>query len=171
MWKDLHDFLDKLDQEGELKRVTAEVDPETGVVKVLKITAAHDLGRTVNKAMAEGQVEGSVVQGIGYALMENMILDHGRLLNDSFLDYKIPRIADVPPVESILIETDDPDGPFGAKGVGEPAIVPTAAAIANAVYDACGVRIRKLPILPEDILRGLREQACRSTEVFVQRRR
>ncbi len=138
--------------------VEVEVDPETGVIKVLKVTAAHDLGRAVNKAMAEGQVEGSVVQGIGYALMENLVIRKGRPLNDSFLDYKIPRIADVPPIETILVETDDPDGPFGAKGLGEPAIVPTAAAIANAVYNACGVRIRKLPILPEDILKALRDK-------------
>jgi CO/xanthine dehydrogenase Mo-binding subunit len=135
-----------------------EVDAETGTVKVLRITAAHDLGRVVNRAMAEGQVEGSVVQGVGYALMENMVFKEGTLLNDGFLDYKLPRVADVPNIETILIESEDPDGPFGAKGVGEPAIVPTAAAIANAIHNACGVRVRKIPILPEDLLKGLKEQ-------------
>lgn len=135
----------------------AEVDENTGVVRVLKFVAAHETGRTINSAMAQGQIEGAVVQGIGYALTENLVFEKGRVVNDGFLDYKIPRIGDIPDIETILIETEDPDGPFGVKGIGEPGIVPTAPAIANAIYNACGIRINKLPILPEDILRALRE--------------
>jgi len=134
------------------------IDKETGIIRVLSVTAAHDIGRVINVSMAEGQVEGSIVQGIGYTLMENMDFEKGKLINDGFLDYKIPRIGDVPPIRTIFIETNDPDGPFGAKGIGEPAIVPTAAAIANAIYNATGIRIRKLPILPEDMLHALKRQ-------------
>ena len=108
--------------------------------------------------MAEGQIEGSVVQGIGYALMEGLTLDNGKVVNDGFLDYKIPTIGDIPEIETVLVETDDPHGPFGAKGIGEPGLVPTAPAIANAVYHAIGVRIRELPMTPEKILRALKEK-------------
>ena len=135
-----------------------EVDPETGEVKVLKIVAAHETGRTINTTMAEGQIEGSVVQGIGYALMEKLILDNGKVVNDGFLDYKIPNIGDIPEIETILVETDDPHGPFGAKGIGEPGLVPTAAAIANAIYHATGVRMRELPMTPEKVLKALKEK-------------
>jgi len=144
--------------------VEVEINDKTGAVKLCSIIAAHDIGKTVNSAMAEGQVEGSVVQGIGYGLMENMVFEEGRVLNDGFLDYKIPRITDIPPIETLLIETEDPDGPFGAKGIGEPAIVPTVAAIANAIYNACGVRIRKLPILPEDIITALRKHTANQSD-------
>ena len=135
-----------------------EVDPETGEVKVLKIVAAHETGRTINTTMAEGQIEGSVVQGIGYALMEKLILDSGKVVNDGFLDYKIPNIGDIPEIETILVETDDPHGPFGAKGIGEPGLVPTAAAIANAIYHATGVRMKELPMTPEKVLKALKEK-------------
>lgn len=135
-----------------------EIDEETGEVKVLKIVAAHDTGKTINAAMAEGQIEGAIVQGIGFALMEKLILNNGKVVNDGFLDYKIPTIGDVPEIETILIETDDPCGPFGAKGIGEPGLVPTAPAIVNAIYNATGIRIKELPITPEKILRALKEK-------------
>jgi xanthine dehydrogenase molybdenum-binding subunit len=126
-------------------------------VKLLKIVAAHETGRTINTAMAEGQIEGAVVQGIGYAFYEKLVLENGRVFNDGFLDYKIPNIGDIPEIEAILIETLDPHGPFGAKGIGEPGLVPTAAAIVNAIYNASGIRVRELPISREFILNALRE--------------
>ncbi|MBW2058049.1 MAG: xanthine dehydrogenase family protein molybdopterin-binding subunit [Deltaproteobacteria bacterium] len=135
-----------------------EIDPETGEVKVLRVVAAHETGTTINTTMAEGQIEGSVVQGIGYALMERLVLEEGKVVNDGFLDYKIPTIGDIPEIKTILIETNDPHGPFGAKGIGEPGLVPTAAAIVNAIYDACGVRVRRLPVDRDDLLKRLREK-------------
>jgi xanthine dehydrogenase molybdenum-binding subunit len=135
-----------------------EVDPETGEIKVLKVVAAHETGRTINTTMAEGQIEGSVVQGIGYALMEKLILDNGKVVNDGFLDYKIPNIGDIPEIETLLVETDTSHGPFGAKGIGEPGLVPTAAAIANAFYHATGVRMKELPMTPEKVLKALKEK-------------
>ncbi len=134
-----------------------EIDADTGEVKLLKIVAAHETGRTINPAMAEGQIEGAIVQGIGYAFYEKLVLENGRVFNDGFLDYKIPNIGDIPEIESILIETLDPHGPFGAKGIGEPGLVPTAAAIVNAIYNACGIRVRELPISREFILNALQE--------------
>jgi CO/xanthine dehydrogenase Mo-binding subunit len=132
--------------------VEVEIDPDTGEVRVLKVAAAHETGRTINTTMAEGQIEGSVVQGIGYALMEKLVLQNGKVINDGFLDYKIPTIGDIPEIETILVETEDPHGPFGAKGIGEPGLVPTAAAIANAIFNASGIRVRELPIQREHLL-------------------
>lgn len=96
--------------------------------------------------------------GLGYALSENMIYRNGRLMNPNFLDYKLLTAKDVPPVQAVIVETDEQDGPFGAKGIGEPGLVPTAPAIANAIYDAVGVRIKDLPITPEKVLAALREK-------------
>ena len=135
-----------------------EVDPETGRVKVLKIVAAHDTGTAINPMSAEGQIEGGVVQGFGYALMEKLSVKDGRVENSSFLDYKIPTSGDIPDIETILVEAEDPEGPFGAKGVGEPGLVPTAPAIVNAIYDATGVMFKELPITPEKILKALRDK-------------
>ena len=134
-----------------------EVDTETGHVTVLRVVAAHDVGRAINPMAIEGQLEGSIGQGVGMALTENLIWENGKVLNQQLADYKLPTTQDVPKVETILVETDDPNGPFGAKGVGEAGLVPTAAAIANAVYDAVGVRIRELPITPEKILAALKK--------------
>lgn len=137
--------------------VEVEVDRQTGQVKILKYIAAHDVGRAINPMLLEGQVYGGVVMGIGYALMERLILKEGKVMNPDFLDYKIPTAADVPEIEPVMIETNDEAGPFGAKGIGEPGLVPTAPAIANAIYNAVGVRIRELPITPEKILAALKE--------------
>ena len=122
-----------------------EVDVELGTVRVLKVTAAHDVGRAINPTLIEGQIEGGVAQGLGMALMEEFFPGKGENLHD----YLIPSAGDVPPVESILIEDPASVGPFGAKGIGEQAVIPTAPAILNAIHDAIGVRIRKIPATPD----------------------
>jgi aldehyde oxidoreductase len=132
-----------------------EVDLELGTLKVLRLTAAHDVGRAINPTLIEGQIEGGVAQGLGMALMEEFIPGMGENLHD----YLIPTIGDVPPVESILIENPSPVGPFGAKGIGEQALIPAAPAILNALYDAAGLRIRKLPATPDKVRAAIRAQA------------
>jgi CO/xanthine dehydrogenase Mo-binding subunit/aerobic-type carbon monoxide dehydrogenase small subunit (CoxS/CutS family) len=124
-----------------------EVDTELGTIKVLRLTAAHDVGRAINPTLVEGQIEGGAAQGLGMALMEEFFPGKGENLHD----YLIPTIGDMPPVESILIEDPAAAGPYGAKGVGEQALIPTAPAILNALYDAVGVRIRKLPATPDKV--------------------
>lgn len=134
-----------------------EVDTETGKVRVLRLVTAVDCGRAINPQLAEGQVEGAVAQGLGYALTEEMLLDEkGRMLNPSFLDYKILSTKDMPKLTTILVETDEPLGPFGAKSIGEIAINGPAPAIANALYHALGIRFYKLPIRAEDVLFAIR---------------
>ena len=136
-----------------------EVDVETGEVKILNAVSAHDVGKVLNPQTLTGQVIGGLAQGIGYALYEEIRTDRGRIRNPSFTDYKIPTVAEMGfPIHVEFVETDDPEGPFGAKGVGEPGLVPTAPAIANAIYDAVGVRIRDLPITPEKVLDALRRK-------------
>jgi CO/xanthine dehydrogenase Mo-binding subunit len=124
-----------------------EVDIELGTVRVLKITATHDVGRAINPTLIEGQIEGGVAQGLGMALMEEFFPGRGENLHD----YLIPSAGDVPPVESILIEDPSPIGPFGAKGIGEQAVIPTAPAILNALHDAVGVRLKKVPATPDRV--------------------
>jgi len=124
-----------------------EVDTELGTVRVLKVTAAHDVGRAINPTLIEGQIEGGVAQGLGMALMEEFFPGKGENLHD----YLIPSAGDIPPVESILIEDPSPIGPFGAKGIGEQAVIPTAPAILNALHDAIGVRVRKVPATPDRV--------------------
>lgn len=127
-----------------------EVDLETGEIKILNFVAAHDVGTAINPALVISQVEGSIAQGIGYALSEDMIYDgNARLLNKRFTDYKVPRSMDMPPMEIIVVEAYDPSGPYGAKSVGEMAIAPVPAAIANALYDAIGIRMNELPMTKE----------------------
>lgn len=135
--------------------VEVEVDTDTGEVEIVNYVAAHDVGRGINPLLLEGQIQGAVLMGIGYALSEEMIFQDGRLLNPNFSDYKILTAMDATPVEVALVETNDPSGPFGAKGIGEPGLVPTAPAIANAIYDAVGVRIHELPMKPEVVLNAL----------------
>ena len=124
-----------------------EVDVELGTVRVLKVTAAHDVGRAINPTLIEGQIEGGVAQGLGMALMEEFFPGKGENLHD----YLIPSAGDIPPIESILIEDPSPIGPFGAKGIGEQAVIPTAPAILNAIHDAAGVRIHKTPATPDRV--------------------
>lgn len=138
--------------------VRVRVDEETGKVKILNYVAAHDVGRAINPMLLEGQVYGGVMMGIGYALTEQVILEKGECKNPNFRDYKILTAKDVVPIQAPVFETDDKDGPFGAKGIGEPGCVPTAPAIANAIYDAVGVRIKDLPMTPEKILAAIREK-------------
>jgi len=135
-----------------------EVDVETGQVKLLNYVAAHDVGTAINPTAVEGQIEGGVVQGIGYALMEQILLKDGRVINPQFLDYKMPSIQDTPPLKAIVVETHDPEGPFGAKSVGEVVLVPVAPAIANAIRNATGLRLNRLPMTPEAVYKALLEQ-------------
>jgi len=121
-----------------------EVDSELGTVKVLRIVAAHDVGRAINPTLVEGQIQGGVAQGLGLALMEEYL--PGR--TENLHDYLIPTVGDVPEIECLLIEDREPLGPSGAKGIGEPALVPTAPAILGAVHHATGVRVHRVPLLP-----------------------
>lgn len=139
-----------------------EVDTLTGEVQVLGVWAAHDVGRAINPRGVEGQIEGGIVQGLGQALMEDYKLENGHTSTHGFAKYILPTSLDVPDVTSIIIEDPDPKSPLGAKGIGEPALVPTAPAIMNAIYDAIGVRITSLPATPEKILAAL--QARRADE-------
>jgi aldehyde oxidoreductase len=129
------------------------IDTELGTVRVLKITAAHDVGRAINPTLIEGQIEGGAAQGLGQALMEEFFPGKGENLHD----YLIPSAGDMPPVESILIEDPSPVGPFGAKGIGEQAVIPTAPAILNAIHDAIGLRIRRVPATPDRIRAAILE--------------
>ena len=133
-----------------------EVDVETGKVKLIRCASAHDVGHAIHPQNVEGQIEGGFVQGIGYALSEEIVFDGGKVINPSFADYKIPMAMDIPPITPIIVEACDETGPFGAKGVGEPGLVGVAPAIANAIYDAVGVRIKDLPITPEKVLDALK---------------
>ncbi|MDI6807444.1 MAG: xanthine dehydrogenase family protein molybdopterin-binding subunit [Candidatus Eisenbacteria bacterium] len=133
------------------------VDTKTGKVEVTKVTAAQDVGKAINPGSVEGQIEGGVVQGIGYALYENFILDEGRPITQNLSTYIIPTALDAPEIASIIVEAPSEDGPFGAKGVGEPPIIPTAPAVANAVFNATGVRIREIPMTGEVVLGELRK--------------
>ncbi len=135
--------------------VQVEVDPETGVIKVLKVFSAHDVGFAINPANIYGQIEGGIVYGMGYGSSEELILHQGKVENPDFLDYKLPLIMNIPSIEHAIIEVPSRFGPYGAKGIGEPPSIPVAPAIANAVYDAVGVRIRDLPITPEKIFKAL----------------
>jgi CO/xanthine dehydrogenase Mo-binding subunit len=135
------------------------VDPGTGEVRVLDYIAAQDVGRAINPAEVEGQIHGGVVQGIGWALLEGMMYDdQGQLLTSTLMDYALPHSQDVPTITPLLVEVPSELGPFGAKGVGEPPVVPVAAAIANAIRDAVGVRMTQLPMTPERVFASLREE-------------
>ncbi|WP_352619472.1 MULTISPECIES: molybdopterin-dependent oxidoreductase [unclassified Mesorhizobium] len=134
-----------------------EVDLRLGTVKLIKITAAHDVGKAINPLLAEGQIEGGIAQGIGMALMEEFI--PGR--TENLHDYLIPTIGDVPPIETILIEVPDPEGPFGAKGLGEHVLIPTAPAILNAIRHATGVLVTKIPATPTRIRAAILDKEAR----------
>lgn len=138
--------------------VEVEVDRKTGQVFVVKAVTAHDVGRAINPISVEGQCQGGFVQGLGYGLFEELKVRDGRIVNTSLVDYKIPTALDVPMIDSLIVESMEPTGPFGAKGLGEAPIVPTAPAIANAVADATGVRIFDLPLSAERVLAALDEQ-------------
>jgi CO/xanthine dehydrogenase Mo-binding subunit len=132
-----------------------EVDTETGKVKVLKLTSAFDVGRAINPQLVKGQIIGGGVMGIGFALTEDLLVEDGRILNSGFADYRLLRACDVPEIVPIIVESHEPTGPFGAKGVGEGCMVNVAAAISNAICHATGVRLTNLRLTPEAILQGL----------------
>ena len=139
--------------------VEVEVDEVTGKVEVLEVWSAHDVGRAINPDMVEGQVQGSVVQGLGYALTEELVWDGGDLINPTMMDYKVPGMADVPyGIHPILLENPEPGAPFGARGVGEMALMGTAPAVTGAIGHATGTRVNQLPATPERVLRAIRER-------------
>jgi CO/xanthine dehydrogenase Mo-binding subunit len=134
-----------------------EVDTATGVIEVKRVIAAHDVGKAINPSLVTAQIEGGIVMALGFALSEEVVVEQGQVRNPSFSTYLIPTSQDVPEIVSIIVEDPYPNGPFGAKGVGEPGTVATAAAIANAVYDAIGVRLTELPMTPERVWKTLRK--------------
>ncbi|MFQ5695618.1 MAG: molybdopterin cofactor-binding domain-containing protein, partial [Terriglobia bacterium] len=138
--------------------VELSVDPETGAITIDRITAAHDCGRALNPAMVEGQVIGSVWMGLGQALQEEMIWKNGRLMNPTLLEYKSASTLESPPIDTIIVESVDPEGPLGAKEAGEGSLAAVIPAVANALYDAVGVRLTNTPFTPEKILAALREK-------------
>jgi CO/xanthine dehydrogenase Mo-binding subunit len=132
------------------------VDPETGEVRVLDYVAIQDVGFAINPALVEGQIHGGVTQGLGWALFERVVYDeNGQLLTSNLMDYALPHSVDVPNIQVVLVEIPSDLGPFGAKGVGEPPVVPVGAAIANAIFDAVGARVAQLPITSERLLRSI----------------
>ena len=141
-----------------------DVDDETGEVEVLRIAASHDCGTPINPMLVEGQVEGGISMGVGMALEEEMLFDaNGKLINPNLTNYIMPTSLDMPKVEVDIVDNYDPTGPFGAKGVGEPTCVATAAAIMNAIHDAVGVRILSLPATAEKVWAALQEKRAKET--------
>jgi xanthine dehydrogenase molybdenum-binding subunit len=136
-----------------------EVDTKTGIVRLLKVTGAHDVGRVLNRLGIEGQIEGGVVMGQGYALTENLLVENGVVRNPNFRDYKLVTAPETPEIDISFIETMDGEGPQGAKGVGEAPAICVAAAVGNAIYNATGVRITALPFTPENVYRALNSNA------------
>ncbi|OGO20622.1 MAG: hypothetical protein A2144_02985 [Chloroflexi bacterium RBG_16_50_9] len=138
--------------------VDLEVDDETGKVKILSYTAAQDVGLAINPLSVEGQIQGAVTQGIGWALMENYIFENGAMQNSTLLDYRMPTATDVPMIDTLLVEVGSATGTYGIRHAGEPPMVPVIAAIANAIHNAAGVRMMELPMTPEAILKGIKKK-------------
>jgi CO/xanthine dehydrogenase Mo-binding subunit len=134
------------------------VDTETGEVRVDRITAAHDCGKAINPINVEGQVIGSVWMGLGQAVQEEMVWEGGRLMNPGLLEYRSASTLESPPIDPIIVESNDPEGPFGAKEAGEGSLAATIPAVAHAIYDAVGVWIDTLPITPEKILKAMKDK-------------
>jgi CO/xanthine dehydrogenase Mo-binding subunit len=132
-----------------------EVDRETGEVRPTEVWVAHDVGRALNPLLVEGQVEGSIYMGLGEALMEEQVFRKGVHKIPSLLEYKSPTTLETPEIHTILVETDDPEGPFGAKEAGQGPLLPVIPAVANAVHDAVGVRIDETPITPDKVVKAL----------------
>ena len=138
--------------------VDIEVDPETGKVEILRYTASQDSGTSIHPSYVEGQIQGGVVQGIGWALNEEYYMsDEGQMMNSSLLDYRMPTSLDLPMIDTVVVEVPNPNHPFGVRGVGEVPLVPPLAALANAIYDATGVRMRELPMNPPAVTKALQE--------------
>jgi xanthine dehydrogenase molybdenum-binding subunit len=140
--------------------VEVEVDTETGVIQIIKVAAVHDVGRAINPKIVEGQIEGGVMMGLGYALGEEILVDEkGKPQHTGIHKYFLPTAMDTPEIEAMYVESNDPTGPFGAKGVGECGLVPTAPAVATAVYDAIGIRFTEIPMTPERVYKKIKEQS------------
>lgn len=135
-----------------------EVDEETGSLRVRRLVTSHDVGTIINPLTHQGQIDGGAIQGLGYATMEEVVMEDGKVVTLNFGDYRVPCIRDIPELKTVLIQDLAGPGPFGAKQIGENSIVPTAAAIANALDHAVGVRLFDLPLSAEKICRGLREK-------------
>ncbi|MCC7168064.1 MAG: xanthine dehydrogenase family protein molybdopterin-binding subunit, partial [Rhodospirillales bacterium] len=132
-----------------------EIDTDTGIVTLEKVTASHDVGRVLNRMGLEGQIEGGIVMGQGYALTEDLMIRAGKVLNPGFRDYKLVTAPEIPEMDISFVESMDGEGPQGAKGVGEAPAICMAAAIANAIHNATGVRLTRLPFSPENVYRAL----------------
>jgi len=136
--------------------VDVEIDPDTGKVDVLRYTAVQDAGQAIHPGYVEGQMQGAVAQGVGWALNEEYVYDKdGRMENASFLDYRMPTSLDLPLIDAIIVESPNPGHPFGVRGVGEAAFVPPLPAVANAVSHALGIRMFSLPMSPRRVLEAL----------------
>jgi CO/xanthine dehydrogenase Mo-binding subunit len=139
--------------------VDVEVDKETGKVDILRYTSMQDVGKAIHPSYVEGQLQGGAVQGIGWALNEEYVFNgEGNMVNSSFLDYRMPVALDLPMIDTVLVEVANPGHPFGLRGVGEACLIPPMAAIANAIYDAVGVRMTELPMSPGRVLDSLNAQ-------------
>ena len=139
--------------------VDVEVDPETGKVDILRYTTFQDAGKAVHPGYVEGQMQGGAVQGIGWALNEEYFFnEQGQMMNPSFLDYRMPTSLDLPMIDTVIVEVPNPGHPYGVRGVGEVSIIPPMAAVANAIHDAVGVRLCKLPMSPANVLQALWEK-------------
>jgi CO/xanthine dehydrogenase Mo-binding subunit len=132
-------------------RAVVDVDSELGLVSVVRIDTAQDVGRALNPQSVRGQIEGGILQGVGLAIMEELVMDGGVIKNPNFTDYLLPTILDAPDVEALLIEQDGSWGPFGAKGVGEPPTISSTSAVIAAIRDATGKEINRAPVRPQDI--------------------
>jgi CO/xanthine dehydrogenase Mo-binding subunit len=132
--------------------VEVAVDRETGVIKLLRVASAHDVGQALNPMAVTGQIQGGIMMGLGYALAEGLIFDHGRVANASFADYKIPTMRDIPKATPIIVEKPYDSEPYGAKGVGEMSVFGIAPAVANAIARVTGVRLKELPLSAEKLL-------------------
>ena len=144
-------------------RAVVDVDTELGLVRVVEIATAQDVGRAIHPSYVEGQMQGGVVQGIGWALNEEYVYTpEGRMANASFLDYRMPTALDLPMIDTVIVEVPNPGHPFGVRGVGEVPIVPPVAAIANAIHRAVGVRMTRAPMTPGRILEALWEREGRA---------
>jgi 4-hydroxybenzoyl-CoA reductase subunit alpha len=141
-----------------VQAVEAEVERETGKIRLINVVTAHDCGQPINPIGLTGQLEGAIAMAAGYGFTEDMPMDEGKILNPNLVDYKIVRAADMPETEVFEVETFEPEGPFGAKEAGEGLTNPTAGALANAVFHAVGVNIKELPITPEKVLHALKEK-------------
>jgi CO/xanthine dehydrogenase Mo-binding subunit len=138
--------------------VDVEVDPDTGKVDILRATIVQDAGKAIYPGYVEGQMQGGVAQGIGWALNEEFVYnDQGVMVNASFLDYRMPTTLDMPMIETVIVEVPNPGHPYGVRGVGEVPIVPPPAAVANAIYRAVGIRLNELPMSPSRVLKALWE--------------